>query len=81
VRVLRAYALLELGSLSGALDDADAAEALGAHATYKCWFLAQVAHVAGNKPLCRREIQHVANDPTYGPQAKKLRRELDHEPK
>ena len=80
VRVLRAYVLLELGNLSGALEDADAAEASGARTAYKCWFLAQVAHLAGNKPLCRREIKHIANDPTYGPQAEKLRRELDREP-
>ena len=77
VRVLRAYALLELGNLSGALADADATEASGAHAAYKCWFLAQVAYLAGNKPLCRREIKHIANNPTYGPRAEKLRRELD----
>ena len=74
VRILRAYVLLELGNLSGALEDADAAETSGAHAAYKCWFLAQVARLAGNKPLCRREIQHIANDPTYGPRAEKLRR-------
>jgi hypothetical protein len=80
VRILRAYVLLELGNVSGALNDADAAEASGAQAAYKCWFLAQVARLAGNKPLCRREIQHIANDPTYGPRAEKLRRELDREP-
>ena len=79
-RVLRAYVLLELGNLAGALDDAGAAEASGVHAAYKCWFLAQVAYLAGNKPLCRREIKHIANDPTYGPRAEQLRRELDREP-
>ena len=78
-RVLRAYVLLELGNLSGALEDADAAETSGAHAAYKCWFLAQVAHLAGNKPLCRREIQRIANNPTYGPRAEELSRELDRE--
>ena len=80
VRILRAYVLLELGNVSGALNDADAAEASGAQAAYKCWFLAQVARLAGNKPLCRREIKHIANDPTFGPRAEKLRRELDREP-
>jgi hypothetical protein len=79
VRILRAYVLLELGNLSGALEDADVAEASGAHAAYKCWFLAQVAHLAGNKPLCRREIQRIANNPTYGPRAEELSRELDRE--
>jgi hypothetical protein len=64
----------------GALEDADAAEISGAHAAYKCWFLAQVAYLAGNKPLCRREIKHIGNDPTYGPRAEELRRELGREP-
>jgi hypothetical protein len=80
VRILRAYVLLELGNLSGALEDAGAAEASGAHAAYKCWFLAQVAYFSGNQPLCRREIKHIASNPTYGPRAEQLRRELDREP-
>ncbi len=77
IRVLRAYVLLELGNLTGALDDATVAEASGVRASYKCWFLAQVAFLAGNKPLCRREIKHVSHDSTYGPEAEKLRRTLD----
>ena len=79
LRVLRAYALLELGNLTGALDDATVAEASGTHTPYKCWFLAQVAYLAGNKPLCRREIKHVSRDATYRPQAERLHRSLDAE--
>jgi hypothetical protein len=74
LRVLRAYVLLELGNVAGALDDAKLAEASGVHTAYKCWFLAQVAYLAGNKPLCHREIKHVGADATYGPEAEKLRR-------
>lgn len=81
IRVLRAYVLLELGNLTGALDDATVAEASGVPATYKCWFLAQVAFLAGNKPLCRREIKHVRGDSTYGPLAEKLNSTLNAETK
>lgn len=77
LRVLRAYALLELGNFTGALNDATVAESAGIPAPYKCWFLAQVAYLAGNKPLCRREIKHVSHDATYGPEAKELHRTLD----
>lgn len=77
LRVLRAYALLELGNLTGALDDATVAEASGVRASYRCWFLAQVAFLAGNKPLCRREIKHLSHDPTYASEAKTLQRTLD----
>lgn len=80
IRVLRAYALLELGNLTGALDDATVAEASGIRASYKCWFLAQVAFLAGNKPLCRREIKHLSRDSTYGSEAEKLHRTLDAQP-
>lgn len=76
LRVLRAYALLELGNAAGALEDATIAESAGGHAAYRCWFLAQVAVLAGNKPLCRREIRHVSKDPTYGNAARQLSREL-----
>jgi len=77
VRVLRAYVLLELGNVAGALDDAKVAENSGGHAAYRCWFLAQVAYLAGNKPLCHREIKHIGADPTYGASAQKLRQVLD----
>jgi predicted Zn-dependent protease len=77
LRVLRSYVLLELGNLVGALDDASSAEASGVKSAYRCWFLARVAYLAGNKPLCRREIQHVQSDPHYGPEAEKLRRDME----
>jgi hypothetical protein len=59
VHLARAYVLLELGNVAGALGDAKQAEESGTHTAYKCWFLARVAYLAGNKPLCRREIKHV----------------------
>jgi hypothetical protein len=76
VRVLRAYVLLELGNLAGALDDAVKGESAGGHAGYRCWFLAQVAYIAGNKALCLREIKHISADPVYGADAEQLRQSV-----
>jgi predicted Zn-dependent protease len=56
LHIARAYVLLELGNVVGALGDAKQAEESGTHTAYKCWFLARVAYLSGNKPLCRREI-------------------------
>jgi predicted Zn-dependent protease len=77
LRIARAYALLELGKIAAALDDAKVAESSGTHTPYKCWFLAQVAYLAGNKPLCHREIGHIGANPTYGPGAQKLGQALN----
>jgi thioredoxin-like negative regulator of GroEL len=77
LRILHAYVLLELGNATGALKDAKVAESAGTHTAYKCWFLAQVAYLTGDKPLCHREIDHIGADPTYGPQAQNLGRSLD----
>ncbi len=77
LRILHAYVLLELGNATGALKDAKVAESAGTHTAYKCWFLAQVAYLTGDKPLCHREIGHIGADPTYGPQAQNLARSLD----
>ena len=76
LRILRSYVLLQLGNLLGALDDARAGEGGRVRSAYRCWFLAQVAYLAGNKPLCKREIRHVANHPSYGPEAERLARNL-----
>ncbi len=77
VRVLRAYVMLELGNLTGALDDAKTAEDSGTHSAYRCWFLAQVAYVAGDKSVCLREIKHLDGSPEYGAQAQQLGRKLN----
>jgi len=76
LRVIRAYALLEMGNIAGALGDARIAEDSGTHSAYKCWFLAQVAYMAGDKPLCRREIKHLAGNVTYAPGVEKLSDDL-----
>lgn len=78
LRVLRGYVLLEVGNVTGSLEEARIAEDSGSHTAYKCWFLAQVAYVAGDKPLCRREIGHLAGSPEYGAKARRLSQELEH---
>jgi predicted Zn-dependent protease len=80
VRVLRAYVLLELGNLTGALGDARTAEDSGPHSAYRCWFLAQVAFLAGDKPLCKREIKHLSGNTTYAPEVKQLTQDLKNMP-
>jgi predicted Zn-dependent protease len=71
LRVLRAYVLLEVGNVAGALTEARTAESTGTHSAYRCWFLAQVASAAGNKQLCRREVRHLAGS-SYEAEARQL---------
>lgn len=81
LHIARAYVLLELGNVGGALEDAKLAEASGTHSAYKCWFLARVAYLAGNKPLCRREIKHVqAMRSPYQAEAGKLLHDVNATP-
>ena len=75
-RVIKAYALLQLGNRSGALKESRTAERTQPPSPYRCWFLAQIAYLSGNQRLCEREIGHVSAHPTIGPEAAKLRQEL-----
>lgn len=64
VRVLTAYALLNLGNTLGAFKEAKTAESVG-HDSYICSFLGRMAYLVGDVRACRREIKHVkaAGDP------------------
>ena len=72
VRATRAYVLLQVGNLLGALDDARAAENAGPKTAYRCWLLAQISYLAGNQRICKREIKHLEGSPEYGAEAAKL---------
>jgi predicted Zn-dependent protease len=72
VRATRAYVLLQVGNLLGALDDARIAEKTGPHTAYRCWLLAQISYLAGNQHLCKREIKHLEGNAEYGAEAAKL---------
>jgi hypothetical protein len=71
VRATRAYVLLQVGNLLGALDDARMAEK-NPHSAYRCWLLAQISYLAGNERLCKREVKHLEGNPEYGGEAAKL---------
>jgi hypothetical protein len=71
VRATRAYVLLQVGNLLGALDDARIAEK-NPHAAYRCWLLAQISYLAGNQRICKREVKHLEGNPEYGAEAAKL---------
>ena len=58
LRILTAYALLRTGDLIGALDNAKQGEGAADGDAYKCWFLAKIAFVSGDKATCKREIGH-----------------------
>lgn len=58
LRILTAYAMLRLGNLVGAFDEASRAEKAPNGDAYKCWFLANVAFLKGDMAACRREIDH-----------------------
>ena len=76
VRATRAYVLLQVGNLLGALDDARVAEKTGPQSAYRCWLLAQISYLAGNQRLCRREIKHLEGSAEYGAEAAKLGQSL-----
>jgi Flp pilus assembly protein TadD len=58
LRILMAYAQLQLGNLTGALDEAKKAPNGN---SYRCYFLAKIAFLAGDNVTCRRELNHAKN--------------------
>jgi Flp pilus assembly protein TadD len=58
LRILTAYTLLRTGDLLGALDHAKQGEGSPNGDAYKCWFLAKIAFVTGDKEVCKRELGH-----------------------
>jgi Flp pilus assembly protein TadD len=59
LRILIAYAQLQLGNLTGAFDEARKAHDAPNGNSYKCYFLAKLALLTGDKVTCRREIDHL----------------------
>jgi hypothetical protein len=76
LRILTAYALLKVGNLAGAFEEARSAEGAPNGNSYKCWFLAKVAFLAGNKDVCRRELKHVKGVGDMPNEAAALERQL-----
>jgi Flp pilus assembly protein TadD len=61
LRILMAYAQLQLGNLTGALDEAKKAHDAPNGNSYRCYFLAKVAFLTGDSATCRRELNHTKN--------------------
>jgi Flp pilus assembly protein TadD len=61
LRILMAYAQLQLGNLAGALDEAKKAHEAPNGNSYRCYFLAKIAFLTGDNVTCRRELNHAKN--------------------
>jgi catechol 2,3-dioxygenase-like lactoylglutathione lyase family enzyme len=61
LRILMAYAQLQLGNLTGAFDEAKKAHDAPNGNSYRCYFLAKIAFLTGDNVTCRRELNHAKN--------------------
>jgi Flp pilus assembly protein TadD len=59
LRILIAYAQLQIGNLTGAFNEAKRAENEPNGNSYKCFFLAKLALLTGDKATCHREMNHL----------------------
>jgi Flp pilus assembly protein TadD len=61
IRILMAFTQLQLGNLTGAFEQAKAAHEAPNGNSYRCYFLARIAFLTGDKVTCRRELEHTKN--------------------
>lgn len=78
LRILIAYAELQLGNLAGAFDEAKKAHDAPNGDSYRCYFLAKIAFLMGDKITCRRELNHVKNAGDMPDAARQLENDLKH---
>ena len=76
LRILMAYAQLQLGNLTGALDEAKKAHEAPNGNSYKCYFLAKIAFLAGDNVTCRRELNHAKNAGDMPEEVRQLQNDL-----
>jgi predicted Zn-dependent protease len=76
LRVLTGYALLQIGNVLGALEQADKAHEASNGNSYKCWFYSKIALLSGKPDLCKRELNHVKKVGDMPAEAKALEQEL-----
>lgn len=79
LRVLAAYGLLRAGDLLGAFEEAKKAESSPHGNSYTCWFLARVALLVGDRPMCERELKHVKKAGDMAADVEALEKELARE--
>ena len=77
LRILTAYVLLQTGNLLGAFEEAKKAEMAPDGSSYKCWFLAKIAFIAGDNAVCKRELAHAGNDKASSEDVRALEKELN----
>lgn len=76
LRLLTSYAMLELGNLLGAYEQAEKAHEAGNGNSYKCWFYSKLAFLKGDTTACKRELNHVKKAGDMPAEVKALEKEL-----
>jgi Flp pilus assembly protein TadD len=76
LRILLGYVQLQLGNLTGALDEAKKAHDAPNGDSYRCYFLAKIAFLTGDKVSCRRELNHVKNAGDMPTEVRQLQNDL-----
>jgi Flp pilus assembly protein TadD len=76
LRILIAYAQLQLGNLTGSLDEAKKAHQAPNGDSYRCYFLAKIAFLTGDTAICRRELDHVRNAGDMPDEVRQLQNDL-----
>lgn len=76
LRILMGYAQLQLGNLTGAFDEAKKAHDAPNGNSYRCYFLAKIAFLTGDKVTCQRELNHVRNAGDMPEEARQLESDL-----
>lgn len=76
LRLLTGYAMLELGNMVGALEQAEHAHEAPNGNSYKCWFFSKVAFLNGKAEACKRELKHVKKAGDMPQEARALEQEL-----
>jgi Flp pilus assembly protein TadD len=76
LRILMAYAQLQLGNLTGALDEAKKAHEAPNGNSYRCYFLAKIAFLTGDSATCRRELNHAKNAGDMPEEVRQLQNDL-----
>src|SRR5262249_18443222 len=74
--ILTAYAQLQLGNLLGAFEEGKKAEVAPNGNSYKCFFLAKLSLVTGQREQCEREIEHVKKTGDFKSETRALERDL-----
>jgi DNA-directed RNA polymerase specialized sigma24 family protein len=70
--LLYAMSLIHTGMMSDAYREMMTAESILPRDSLRCWIMLQFSVMVGEMTTAKREVEHLANDPKYGPRAKKL---------